>query len=187
MKNPICARDLRVTHLINNLAPSSSPRDSLSHLCFCWFSKSLRCVRLRTASGWNQSVLLPVSLSMQIHSYLRIRPWCLALPWIKPDQVFLTAPEKNLLCLGSKLELTAVLPASLIWMRIAGQSGRPLTEHAAGRAFAFSHILADISSNPLPVLLASPKWSNWNETVIQFRVVLEGEGMLSICLSEVSE
>lgn len=33
IKNPICARDLQGTHLINNLVPSSSLRDSLSHLC----------------------------------------------------------------------------------------------------------------------------------------------------------
>lgn len=40
-------------------------------------------------------------------------------------------------------------------MKAAGQSSRPLAKHAAGRAFAFSHILADISYNPLPEIFAS--------------------------------
>lgn len=185
MKNPICVRDLQGTHLINNLAPSSSLRNSLSHLGYCSFFFSSSRLSGVDGPGWplegiSQCNFLflsvckctPISHDDLFHlEYSLIR------------SLFQRDCEESAV-LGSKLELifpssSSSSSSSTVWMRIAGPSSRPLTRQArcrASRRFPPTLWLILVTILSQRSLLASPKWSNLNKTVIQFRFIGSGIG-----------
>lgn len=174
MKKPICVRDLQGTHLINNLAPSSSP--TVCHiLAIAVFPRHISQVWTVQNDLWRESVGVTSCFSQHANtlpSHNVTMMVCSTVNKNKSDLSF-SAPVKILLCLGSKQKLSfPSSSSSLVWMRAAGQSSRPLTRRArcrASRRFLphFSWLVTILSQRSL---LASPKCSNLNKTVIQFRV-----------------
>lgn len=161
-----CVHDLQGTHLINNLALSFSPRNSLSHLSYCSFTPSrLTCGQSRLTwcnflflSAWKYTPShdVPMMLCSTVNktwSDFSARLWRICFVW-DPNWSLSFLPVPRL---------------QYEWGVLVKAAAHSCGEHAAGRAVAVSHILADISDNPLPEIVAFPKWSNLNKTVIQFR------------------